>query len=84
MLELGAGTGLPSLICAHLDAKLVVITDYPDTELIENIHYNISHCKGLKDKSHIHAEVGISHSYHAVGRLTIQSRATFGDNQRLN
>ncbi|KAK5099594.1 Protein N-terminal and lysine N-methyltransferase efm7 [Exophiala xenobiotica] len=43
VLELGAGAGLPSLICALHGAKKVVLTDYPDTDLIENLRYNISH-----------------------------------------
>ena len=41
-MELGAGAGLPSIIAAHCGAKRVVITDYPDSELIENIQYNIN------------------------------------------
>jgi nicotinamide N-methyltransferase len=45
VLELGAGAGLPSLVCAILGAKQVVVTDYPDPELIENIRYNIKHCQ---------------------------------------
>ena len=44
MLELGAGAGLPSLISAHLAAKRVVVTDYPDAELIDNLSYNIEAC----------------------------------------
>lgn len=55
VLELGAGGALPSLICACNLAKKVlslwgqnltkvVITDYPDTELIENIRYNVTNC----------------------------------------
>jgi nicotinamide N-methyltransferase len=41
ILELGAAAGLPSLICALNDAKQVVVTDYPDAELISNIQYNV-------------------------------------------
>lgn len=44
MLELGAGAGLPSLICAARGARQVVVTDYPDTNLIQNLQYNIDHC----------------------------------------
>ena len=40
-MELGAGAGLPSLICALSGAKQVVVTDYPDADLIENLQYNI-------------------------------------------
>ncbi|RKF80718.1 Protein N-terminal and lysine N-methyltransferase efm7 [Golovinomyces cichoracearum] len=41
VLELGAGAGLPSLICAHLGADRVVVTDYPDLNLIDNLRLNI-------------------------------------------
>ncbi|KAA8566806.1 hypothetical protein MFRU_054g00030 [Monilinia fructicola] len=42
VLELGAGAGLPSLTCASLLAKKVVVTDYPDVDLIVNLRKNIS------------------------------------------
>ena len=42
VLELGAGAGLPSFVMATLGAKNVVITDYPDQDLLENLKYNIS------------------------------------------
>lgn len=44
VLELGAGAGLPSLVCALMGAQNVVVTDYPDTELIDNLRHNISSC----------------------------------------
>lgn len=53
VLELGAGAGLPSLVCAKLGASKVVVTDYPDAALIENLRYNIAI---LSDKSTIVAE----------------------------
>jgi nicotinamide N-methyltransferase len=56
VLELGAGAGLPSLVCALNGAARVVVTDYPDPDLIENLRYNISHCDALKDSSCITAE----------------------------
>ena len=40
MLELGAGSGLPSLVAAWHRAACVVITDYPDENLISNISEN--------------------------------------------
>ena len=43
MLEFGAGAGLPSLVCALNGARQVVVTDYPDQDLIENLRYNIRH-----------------------------------------
>ncbi|VVT58859.1 uncharacterized protein SAPINGB_P006420 [Magnusiomyces paraingens] len=48
VLELGAAAALPSLVAA-LSAKNVVVTDYPDPELIENIQYNTQNA-GLSDK----------------------------------
>ncbi|KAG9300701.1 hypothetical protein G9A89_023499 [Geosiphon pyriformis] len=41
VLELGAGAALPSLISVVNGAEKVVITDYPDEKLIENIKYNV-------------------------------------------
>ncbi|RVD81657.1 uncharacterized protein DFL_009510 [Arthrobotrys flagrans] len=43
IVEFGAGAGLPSLVCAALGGKTVVITDYPDPDLIQNIEYNKLH-----------------------------------------
>ena len=57
MLELGAGAGLPSLVCAINGAKQVVVTDYPDADLIENLRYNIEHCDQLPEQKKIIAEV---------------------------
>ena len=65
VLELGAGAGLPSLVCVLLGAKKVrvcclpvcqflsslvkvVVTDYPDTDLIENLKHNIEHCEPVR------------------------------------
>ncbi|KAL8725137.1 MAG: hypothetical protein Q9166_007541 [cf. Caloplaca sp. 2 TL-2023] len=41
VLELGAGAGLPSIAAAIWGAKQVVVTDYPDEDLVENIRMNI-------------------------------------------
>ncbi|KAJ5047453.1 uncharacterized protein L3040_003280 [Drepanopeziza brunnea f. sp. 'multigermtubi'] len=41
ILELGAGAGLPSLVCAEIGAKKVLVTDYPDPDLIANLRQNI-------------------------------------------
>jgi len=40
VLELGAGSGLPSWTSALLDASLVMVTDYPEPQLIENLIHN--------------------------------------------
>lgn len=34
-------------MCAINDAAQVVVTDYPDADLIDNLRYNITHCKLL-------------------------------------
>lgn len=44
ILELGAGAGLPSLVCAMLGAKKVVVSDYPDPDLVSNLWHNIESC----------------------------------------
>ncbi|KAB5589454.1 nicotinamide N-methyltransferase [Ceratobasidium theobromae] len=43
VLELGAGGALPSLVAALCGAHQVVITDYPDAPLLENIARNVDH-----------------------------------------
>lgn len=37
VLELGAGCGLPSVVAGVLGARAVVVTDYPEQSVIENI-----------------------------------------------
>jgi len=56
VFELGAGAGLPSLICALHGAKRVVVTDYPDPDLIENLQYNIDHSIDLSYRHLIAAQ----------------------------
>ena len=41
MLELGAGAGLPAIVAAYLGAEQVLVTDYPDADLVENLEWNI-------------------------------------------
>ncbi|KAI5378178.1 hypothetical protein J4E82_003208 [Alternaria postmessia] len=56
ILELGAGAGLPSLVCALNGAAQTVVTDYPDAELVENLQYNVDHCELLSKPPKIVAE----------------------------
>ncbi|OJJ44358.1 hypothetical protein ASPZODRAFT_72127 [Penicilliopsis zonata CBS 506.65] len=42
VLEVGAAAGVPSIVCAVKGARTVVMTDYPDPELVENMRYNAS------------------------------------------
>jgi nicotinamide N-methyltransferase len=44
VLELGAGAGLPSLTAGILGAKKVVVTDFPDPDLVANMQKNIDEC----------------------------------------
>ena len=42
VLELGAGAALPSLVCCKLKARYVLITDYPEAGILQNIEYLLS------------------------------------------
>ncbi|KAG1048537.1 hypothetical protein G6F43_009075 [Rhizopus delemar] len=54
VLELGAGGALPSLVAALNGAAKVIVTDYPDKELIENVEYNVEHnTAGYSDRIHV-------------------------------
>lgn len=57
MLELGAGAGLPGIVSAIKGAATVVVTDYPDPDLIENIAHNINTCDEIVNKSKVIAAV---------------------------
>ncbi|KAF9466671.1 putative methyltransferase-domain-containing protein [Collybia nuda] len=53
VLELGAGGGLPSIVAAKNGAQQVVITDYPDDELVENMSHNVEANIPIQERSHI-------------------------------
>ncbi|KAF5235743.1 hypothetical protein ACHAPM_000538 [Fusarium culmorum] len=44
VLELGAAAGLPSLVAAILGAHKVVVTDYPDPDIIRIMQKNVDEC----------------------------------------
>lgn len=44
VLELGAASGLPSLVAGLLGAEKVAMTDYPDVEIVQNMQKNIDLC----------------------------------------
>ncbi|POR31482.1 Protein N-methyltransferase NNT1 [Tolypocladium paradoxum] len=46
VLELGAASGLPSLVAGILGARRVVMTDFPDPDLVANMQKNIDECDG--------------------------------------
>ncbi|MCJ1224556.1 nicotinamide n-methyltransferase [Toensbergia leucococca] len=56
VLELGAGAGLPSLVAAILGAQNVVVTDYPDEDLIQNLSLNIANCPYIRTPPNITAK----------------------------
>lgn len=47
VLELGAGAGLPSIVAAALGARRVVVTDYPDPDIVETMERNVEENAGL-------------------------------------
>ncbi|KAK1810410.1 Protein N-terminal and lysine N-methyltransferase efm7 [Friedmanniomyces endolithicus] len=54
VLELGAGAGLPSFVSVLREASYVVVTDYPEADLIENLRVNIE--QNCHEYHNIHAE----------------------------
>ncbi|KAH8124317.1 hypothetical protein ACSS6W_002422 [Trichoderma asperelloides] len=44
VLELGAASGLPSLVAGIYGAKKVVMTDFPDPDIVMNMQKNIDAC----------------------------------------
>ncbi|KAL1896488.1 Protein N-terminal and lysine N-methyltransferase efm7 [Sporothrix stenoceras] len=52
VLELGAGAGLPSIVCGLvLGARKVVVTDYPDPDLVATMRKNIEEAEAGAAKS---------------------------------
>lgn len=45
--ELGAGAALPSIVAGKLEAKLVLVTDFPELSILENIDHAILRNKVL-------------------------------------
>lgn len=77
VLELGAGAGLPSLICALLGAS-VIVTDYPDHELISNLDYNIDKLRTLVDTNQGDAKLDITARGYLWGSSTEHLVSTYG------
>lgn len=59
VLELGAGTALPSLTSCRLGSKLVMATDFPDPIILENMRHlkELNQCSNLVVQPHKWGEV---------------------------
>ncbi|KAK4158370.1 protein N-methyltransferase [Chaetomidium leptoderma] len=53
VLELGAGAGLPSIVAATLGARRVVVTDYPDPDLVETMWRNVRGCELISEREKV-------------------------------
>jgi nicotinamide N-methyltransferase len=60
VLELGAGGGLPGIVAAQNGATKVVLTDYPDAALIENLTYNVQQNVHEEQRSKVTTQVTTS------------------------
>ncbi|KAH9475539.1 Protein N-terminal and lysine N-methyltransferase EFM7 [Psilocybe cubensis] len=56
VLELGAGGALPSIVAAKNGARKVVITDYPDASLVDNISYNVAENVEAEERSRVEVQ----------------------------
>ncbi|KAI0330069.1 hypothetical protein GY45DRAFT_1354153 [Cubamyces sp. BRFM 1775] len=56
VLELGAGGALPGIVAAKNGARTVVLTDYPDAALIDNIAYNVRQNIPESEKKGVHVQ----------------------------
>jgi nicotinamide N-methyltransferase len=55
ILEIGAAAGVPSIVCAVKGARTVVMTDYPDPDLVDNMRQNAAAAMPLiPAESHLH------------------------------
>lgn len=81
VLELGAGGALPSIVAAKNGAFRVVVTDYPDLQLIENIEYNVENNISGDTKTNVAVKVGHKRrSLQPRMKFTSISRDISGDN----
>lgn len=57
MLEIGAAAGVPSIVSAIQGARTVVMTDYPDPELVDNMRQNAVDARDLiRNPACLHVE----------------------------
>ncbi|KAH9939183.1 nicotinamide N-methyltransferase [Amylocystis lapponica] len=56
VLELGAGGGLPGIVCAKNGARRVVLTDYPDAPLLKVLQRNVERNIPTQLQSRVHVQ----------------------------
>ncbi|KAF8581945.1 nicotinamide N-methyltransferase [Ramaria rubella] len=56
VLELGAGGGLPGLVAALNGAKRVILTDYPDEDLLHNLRINVNDNIPITIRDSVHVQ----------------------------
>ncbi|PWY87503.1 nicotinamide N-methyltransferase Nnt1 [Aspergillus heteromorphus CBS 117.55] len=57
VLEIGAAAGVPSIVSAIVGARTVVMTDYPDPDLVENMRHNAtSSASQIANPSSLHVD----------------------------
>jgi nicotinamide N-methyltransferase len=78
IIEFGAASALPSLLCALNGASIVICTDYPDADLLSNIKYNVDHLGYPRAQNIINVEPYI------WGHQTNAISAKLGDNGKAD
>ncbi|EFA75928.1 putative methyltransferase [Heterostelium album PN500] len=69
VLELGSGAGLPCFIATLNNAKTVVMTDYPDKTLIDNLEYNRSNTLPERFTNNNRLFIYVAFSHHRPHRV---------------
>ena len=77
VLELGAGAGLPGLVSAVSGAEAVVITDYPDHQLVDNLRWNVECNVPELIRDQCEVDVSLCLTYLMIGIRLGSQRETF-------
>ncbi|KAI0077623.1 nicotinamide N-methyltransferase [Panus rudis PR-1116 ss-1] len=82
VLELGAGGGLPGIVAALNGAASVLLTDYPDASLLDNLQHNVDRNIPENKRSRVKVE-GYTWG-HSVESLRQLNRRTNGSQDRFH
>lgn len=79
IVEFGAASALPSLLCSLNGAAKVLCTDYPDADLLGNIRYNVDHLgyKAAKDIIEVEGFIWGNDSSEIANKLGGDGKADF-------